>query len=108
MNDVLDDGFIGITIFEVFIRDIHERMIHQKWPIHECGFLGDCFLSETVNHFSQILEVFDPNAYVDGQKKVLYCYINCNRRIAEKMSSYTKITNLKRIRVVSFQKCCLD
>ena len=49
---VLSDGFVGITVLEVFIEEIHERMTHQKWSILKCGFSGDSFLSETINHFA--------------------------------------------------------
>ena len=51
-DGVLGDGFIGVTILEVFIGDVHERMTHQKWPIPECGFAGDRSLNEMVDHFS--------------------------------------------------------
>ena len=107
-DGVLGDGFIGVSILEDFIGDVHERMTHQKWPILECGFLGDRSLSEIVDHFSQILEVFNPNPYLGGQKKASYRYINCDHRVAEKMSSYAKKINLKRVRAISSQKCCPD
>ena len=107
-NSVLGYGFIGITIVEVFIGDVHERVIHQKWPISKYGFSRNHSLSETVDYFSRILEVFDPNAYFYGRKKAPYCYINRDHRIAKKMSSYAKKTNLERIDAISFQKCCPD
>ena len=50
-DGVLADRFIEITILEVFIGNIHEKMTYQKWPILDFGFSGDYCLSEMVNHF---------------------------------------------------------
>ena len=65
-DSVLGDGFIGISVLEVFIRDVYERMSHEKWPIPKCGFLEDCSLSEAINHLSRTPKVVNSNAYLSG------------------------------------------
>ena len=99
-NNALGDGFVGIIVLKVFIGDVHERMIHHKWPILECGFSEDCFLSGTVDHFSQIPKVVNRNVYLGGQKKAPSRFINRDQRNAKMMSSYARKTNLESIREV--------
>ena len=51
-NGVFEDGFVGITILEVFIGDIRVKMTHKKWPILECGFAEGHFLSKAIDYFA--------------------------------------------------------
>ena len=48
----LDEGYIGVTILDVFVGDSDAIMSNERWLISECKFPNGPSLQTTVDHFS--------------------------------------------------------
>ena len=48
----LGEGYIGVTILDVFVGDSDAIMSNERWLISECKFPNGPSLQTTVDHFS--------------------------------------------------------
>ena len=51
-NGRLGEGYIGVTILDVFVGDSDAIMSNERWLIFECKFPNGPSLQTTVDHFS--------------------------------------------------------
>ena len=51
-NGRLGEGYIGVTILDVFVGDSDAIMSNERWLISECKFPNGPSLQTTVDHFS--------------------------------------------------------
>ena len=65
-NHTLGVGNIGVTIFDVFLREPSDIISHCKWPIADYTFEGGQGLSNTLDHFNRLLEAMDVDAHLGG------------------------------------------
>ena len=56
----LGEGYIGVTILDVFVGDSDAIMSNECWLIFECKFPNGPSLQTTVDHFSQLPSDLDP------------------------------------------------
>ena len=49
-NGRLDEGYIGVTILDVFVGDNDAIMSNERWLISECKFPNGPSLQTTVDH----------------------------------------------------------
>ena len=51
-NGRLGEGYIGVTILDVFVGDSDAIMSNERWLISECKFPNGPSLQTIVDHFS--------------------------------------------------------
>ena len=56
----LGEGYIGVTILDVFVGDSDAIMSNERWLIFECKFPNGPSLQTTVDHFSRLPSDVDP------------------------------------------------
>jgi hypothetical protein len=105
-DGTLGEGFVGVTVLDIFVGNTEARMSHDRWPMSECWFPQGRSLKETADHFSAIPDIDDPLAYLGGRMKAPYRFVLRKPNVEKKESQYVRKTTDEEIRKVSSAKCC--
>ena len=63
----LGEGYIGVTILDVFVGDSDAIMNNERWLISECKFPNGLSLQSIVDHFSRLPYDVDPQEFLGGK-----------------------------------------
>ena len=105
-DGTLGDGFVGVTVLDVFVGNKETIMTHVRWPISTCWFLDGRSLKETADHFAANPAHEDPRAHLGGREKVPYRFVVRKPSLELKESQYDRKTQEDEIRKVSSERCC--
>ena len=105
-NGRLGEGYIGVTILDVFVGDSDAIMSNERWLISECKFPNGSSLQTTVDHFSRLPTNVDPQEFLGGRRKAAYRLIVRKSKGADKLSKYNAKTTDDEVRKVSSERCC--
>ena len=103
----LGEGYIGVTILDVFVRDSDAIMSNERWLISECKFPNGPSLQTTVDHFSQLPSDVDPQEFLGGRRKAAYRFVVRKPKGTDILSQYNAKTVDDEVRKVSSKRCCL-
>ena len=69
-HERLGEGYIGVTILDVFVGDSDAIMSNERWLISECKFPNGPSLQTIVDHFSRLPSDVDPQEFFgeDGRQ----------------------------------------
>ena len=88
----LGEGYIGVTVLDVFIGDTDAIMSNERWLISECNFPNGLSLQSTTDHFPRVPSDVDRQEHLGGRRKTPYRFI-VRRPIAnEKLPQYIRKT----------------
>ena len=82
----LGEGYIGVTILDVFVEDSDAIMSNKRWLICECKFPNGPSLQTTVDHFSRLPSDVDPQEFLGGRRKAAYWFIVRKPKGADRLS----------------------
>ena len=85
-NGRLGEGYIGVTILDVFVGDNDAIMSNERWLISECKFSNGPSLQTTVDHFSPLPIDVDPQEFFSGRWKAAYRFVVRKPKGADKLS----------------------
>ena len=105
-NGRLGEGYIGVTILDVFVRDSDAIMSNERWLISECKFPNGPSLQTTVDHFSRLPTDVDPQEFLGKRRKVAYRFVVRKPKGANRLSQYNAKTADNEVRKVSSKRCC--
>ena len=102
----LGEGYIGVTIRDVFVEDSDAIMSNGRWLIFECKFPNDPFLQSIVDHFSRLPSYVDPQEFLGGRRKAAYRFVVRKLKGIDRLSQYNAKTADAEVRKVSSERCC--
>ena len=102
----LGEGYIGVTIIDVFVGDSDAIMSNERWLISECKFPNGPSLHTTVDHFSRLPSDVDPQEFLGGRQKAAYRFVVRKPKGADRLSQYNVKTADNEVRKVSSERCC--
>ena len=102
----LGEGYIGVTILDVFIGDSDAIMSNEHWLIFECKFPNGPSLQTTVDHFSRLPSDVDPQEFLGGRRKAAYRFVVRKPKATDRLSQYNAKTADDEVRKVSSERCC--
>ena len=105
-NRRLGEGYIGVTILDVFVGDNDAIMSNERWLISECKFPNGPSLQTTVDHFSRLPTYIDPQEFFGGRWKAAYHFVVRKPKGADILSQYNAKTADDKVRKVSSERCC--
>ena len=105
-NGQLGEGYIGVTILDVFVGDSDAIMSNERWLISECKFPNGPSLQTTVDHFSRLPTDVDPQEFLGGRQKAAYRFVVRKPKGANRRSQYNGKTADDEVRKVSSERCC--
>ena len=105
-NGRLGEGYIGVTILDVFVGDSDAIMSNEHWLISECKFPNGPSLQTTVDHFSRLPTDVDPQEFLGGRRKAAYRFVVRKPKGADRLSQYNAKTADDEVRKVSSERCC--
>ena len=103
----LGEGYIGVTILDVFVGDSDAIMSNERWLISECKFPNGPSLQTTVDHFSRLPTDVDPQEFLGGRRKAAYRFVVRKPKGVDRLSQYNAKTADDEVRKVSSERCCL-
>ena len=102
----LGQGYIGVTILDVFVGDSDAIMSNERWLISECKFPNGPSLQTTIDHFSRLPTGIDPQEFLGGRRKAAYRFVVRKPKGADRLSQYNAKTADDEVRKVSSERCC--
>ena len=102
----LGEGYIGVTILDVFVGDGDVIMSNERWLISECKFPNGLSLQTTVDHFSRLPTNVDPQEFLGGRWKAVYRFVVRKLKGTDRLSQYNAKTTDDEVRKVSSERCC--
>ena len=102
----LGEGYIAVTILDVFVEDSDAIMSNERWLISECKFPNGPSLQTTVDHFSRLPSDADPQEFLGGRWKAAYRFVVRKPKGTDRLSQYNAKTADAEVRKVSFERCC--
>ena len=102
----LGEGYIGVTILDVFVGDSDAIMNNERWLISECKFPNGPSLQTAVDHFSRLPTDVDPQEFLGGRRKAAYRFVVRKSKGADRLSQYNAKTTDDEVRKVSSERCC--
>ena len=102
----LGEGYIGVTILDVFVGDNDAIMSNERWLISECKFPNGPSLQTTVDHFSRLPGDVDPQEFLRERRKATYRFIVRKPKGTDRLSQYNAKTTDAEVRKVSSKRCC--
>ena len=85
-NGRLGEGYIGVTILNVFVGDSDAIMSNERWLIFESKFPNGPSLQKTVDHFSQLPTDVDSQEFLGGRRKAAYRFVMRKPKRADRLS----------------------
>ena len=105
-NGRLGEGYIGVTILDVFVGDSDAIMSNERWLISECKFPNGPSLQTTVDHFSQLPIDVNPQEFLGSRRKAVYRFVVRKPKGADRLFQYNAKTVDDKVRKVSSERCC--
>jgi hypothetical protein len=102
----LGEGYIGVTVLDVFVGDTDAIMSNERWLISECKFPNGLSLQSTMDHFSRLPTDVDPQEHRGGRRKTAYRFIVRRPKANDKLPQYIRKTADAEVRKVSSERCC--
>ena len=102
----LGEGYIGVTILDVFVGDSDAIMSDEHWLISECKFSNGPSLQSIVDHFSRLPSDVDPQEFLKGRRKAAYRFVVRKPKWTHRLSQYNAMTTDAEVRKVSSKRCC--
>ena len=85
-NRRLGEGYIGVTILDVFVGDSDAIMSNERWLISECKFPNGPSLQTTIDYFSRLSTDVDPQEFLGGRRKAAYRFLVRKLKGADRLS----------------------
>ena len=105
-NGRLGEGYIGVTILDVFVGDSDGIMSNEHWLISKCKFPNGPSLQTIVDHFSRLPTDVDPQEFLGGRQKAAYWFVVRKPKGADRLSQYNAKIVDDEVRKVSSERCC--